>query len=293
MSKKRYFINLAIVVILASLTGFFAGNYYVKNYTGTVLAVTESEEAVRGTDLKDAQKKSKGKTPAQMTSVENFILAENNLNNETYVYKETTGKIVAAGVSQGLKSFKALKDGYIMSEKVSASKYVKVADRTLYKVGDEEMFYYKGSGIKSDYTASWKSEPTSTWTIEQYRGKYGAKPQSCLGYVIGTHTVVEEECTKPKLLANGNYECTIKTDAYYSMMHYMYEIRTTSGSDNFPRFESSYLTFEITPDWKFVRIDYKESYSVSIAVLGYTKCSGTLTDKFSYDNSWENPLVKS
>lgn len=291
MSKKRYFVNLAIIVIFASLTGFFAGNYYVKNYTGTVLAVTESEEEVRGNDVKNTLKKAKGKTPANLTSVENFILAENNLNQKDYIYKEVTGKITAAGVTQGLHSFKVKKDGYIMSEKVSSSKFVKVADRTLYQIGSDGVNYYKGSDITSSYTASWKNTPTKVWTLDDYRDKYGANPEAFIGYVIGTKTTLGAKSTAPKLLPNGNYECTIVTDTYYSVMNYMYEIRTTSGSSNFPRMESSTITFEITPDWEFVSISYKESYSVSIAVLGYTKCSGSLAETFSYDGAWQNPLV--
>lgn len=291
MSKKRYFINLAIIVIFASLTGFFAGNYYVKNYTGAVLAVTETEEQVRGNDVSTTLKKAKGKTPANLSSVENFILAEYYLNQKDYIYKEVTGKVTAAGVTQGLHSFKALKDGYVMSEKVSSSKFVKVADRTLYKVGDESVNYYKGSDISSDYTATWKTEPSKLWTLDEYKEKYGCKPTAFIGYVIGTKSTLGSKSSTPKKLANGNYECTIVTDTYFSVMNYMYEIRTTSGSDNFPRMDSSTITFEITPNWDFVRIDYKESYSVSIAVLGYTKCSGVLTETFSYDGSWQNPLI--
>ncbi len=291
MSKKRYFVNLAIVVILASLTGFFAGNYYVKNYTGSVLAVTETEEEVRGNDVKDTLRKAKGKNPSQLSSVENFILAENNLNQKTYIYKSIDGKITSAGVTQGLKSFKVLKDGYIMSEKVSASKFVKVADRTLYKVGEEKIDYYKGSDITSSYTASWGKKPTETWSIDTYKDKYGGRPEAFINYVIGTKTVVSAGCKAPKKLSNGNYECVIQTDTYFSCMNYMYEIRTTSGSGNFPKFESSIITFEITPDWEFVKIDYVETYSVSIAVLGYTKCVGKLTEKFSFDGDFKIPLV--
>ena len=289
--KVRFIINIAIVVVLAVMSGFFAGNYYVKNYTGGVLAVTETEEAVRGNDVTTTLKKAKGKTPADLSSVENFILAEHYLNKKDFIYKKIDGKITSAGVTQGLKSYKAKKDGYILSEKVSASSFVKVADRLLYKLGDPTVKYYKGSNITSDFTASWNNNPNNIFSMEQYKERYGAKPESFISYVVGTNTIIAEGCEAPKKLANGNYECKIQLDTYYSGMNYMYEIRTTSGSSNFPKFEEIYLTFEITPNWDFVKIHYYEKYYVSIAVLGYTLCTSDLTDTFDYTTPWENPLV--
>lgn len=289
--KVRFIVNLAIVVVLAVMSGFFAGNYYVKNYTGAVLAVTETEEAVRGNDVVNALKKAKGKTPADLTSVENFVLAEHYLNQKDFVMKKINGVIESAGVKQGLSAYKALKDGYVLSEKVSASKFVKVADRFLYKIGDPTVKYYKGSNITSDFTASWSNKPENILNMDQYKEKYGAKPEAFISYVVGTNTTIAEGCTAPKKLANGNYECKIQLDTYYSGMNYMYEIRTTSGSGNFPKFEEVFVTFEITPDWDFVKIHYEEKYYVSIAVLGYTLCYSDLTDTFDYVTPWENPLV--
>lgn len=291
ISKRRYILNLAIVVVLAVMSGFFAGNYYVKNYTGGVLAVTESEEAVRGNDVKNTLRKAKGATPANLSSVENFVLAEYYLNQKDYVFKQTKGKITSAGVTQGMDAYKAYKDGYYVSEKVSASKFVKVADRLLYKKGDPTIKYYKGSNITSDYKATWSNTPKHIYNLEQYKEKYGSKPEAMINYVVGTNTIVAKGCTTPKKLANGNYECTIQVDTYYSVMNYMYEIRSTSGSENFPKFEEVHITFEITPDWDFVKIVYKEKYYVSIAVLGYTLCTANLTDTFDYSGTWENPIV--
>lgn len=289
--KIRFIVNLAIVVVLAVMSGFFAGNYYVKNFTGTVLAVTETEEVVRGNDVTNALKNSKGKSPADLSSVENFVLAEHYLNQKDFVYKNIDGKITSAGVTQGLKSYKVKKDGYILSEKVSASKFVKVADRFLYKIGDPTVKYYKGSNITGDFTATWTDKPENILNMEQYKEKYGSKPESFISYVVGTNTTIAEGCEAPKKLANGNYECKIQLDTYYSGMNYMYEIRTTSGSGNFPKFEEIFITFEITPNWDFVKIHYEEKYYVSIAVLGYTLCTSDLTDTFDYTTPWQNPLV--
>lgn len=289
--RVKYIFTFTIIFVLAVMSGFFAGNYYVKNYTGNVLAVTETEEAVRGDDVINALKNAKGKTPLDLSSVENFILAEHYLNQKDFVFKKIDGSIKSAGVTQGLSAYKALKDGYMLSEKVSASKFVKVADRFLYKLGDPTVKYYKGADITSDFTATWSDKPENILNMEQYKEKYGAKPESFISYVVGTNTIIPEGCEAPKKLSNGNYECKIQLDTYYSGMNYMYEIRTTSGSGNFPKFEEVHITFEITPDWDFVRIDYEEKYYVSIAVLGYTLCTSILTDTFDYTTPWENPLI--
>ena len=66
------------------------------------------------------------------------------------------------------------------------------------------------------------------------------------------------------------------------IMNYVYEIKTTAGSSKLPYFKSVKITYEIDENWNLIKINTEESYDVSIAVLGYTGCTGQLQEVYTY-----------
>lgn len=281
MTKRRYIINFSIILILAVATGLFAGNYYNTNYGRNVLAPNVSEAVVRGNDLTVALKKAKGNTPENLSATENFVVAENILNNRTAVKKEVRGEISAAGIKQTLVSQKILVNGDVYADKISASSMVKVAQMDYYKTGTTSVNIYDGK-VTSSTTATWPTKASKTVSLDEYKSTYGISPERMISLVVGTNTVVDESpVTKNE---QGNYTATITLDTNYSVMNYMYEIKATAGSKKLPYFKSVVLTYEIDENWNLISYTTTEVYDVSIAVLGFTTCKGTINNSFTYED---------
>ncbi len=280
MSKRRYIINFSIVLILAVATGLFVGNYYNTNFGREVQAVTVSEETVRGKDLSNALKKAKGKTPASLSATENFIIAEDILNNRTAVKKKTTGVITAAGIKQSLESQKIILNGEVYADKISASSMVKVAQLDRFKLGAEVVDIYNGN-VTSATTATWPASPSKQMSLADYKSKYGVTPERMISLVVGTKTVVDQSAVTKN--SKGNYTATITLDTTYSVMNYVHEIKATAESSKLPYIKSMVLTYEIDENWNLISYSTKESYDVSVAVLGFTGCKAEINNSFSYE----------
>ncbi len=283
---KRIILSLVIVIVLASVTGYFGAQFYIDKFMVEVYAVTESEEQVRD-DVDKVLKNNKGKLPNEITPTDNFIIAEYYLSQKTSVKKTTSGTVTAAGIKQGLYAEKILTNGEYYSMKISSG-LVSLATRLYYKTGDECVTYFNGTDIKEN-SATFPSEPTKTLTLEEYKEMYGSPMTYFVNYVISSNTVVSEEYLGVN--ANGNYEFKLNLDTAFSVMNYSYEIKTTSGSSKLPKFEKIELTFEIDKDFNLLKLSVKEQYKVSVAQLGsmYVDTTGEIVDTFEYDGVYTIP----
>lgn len=281
MTKKRYIINFSIILILATVSGFFMGNWYNSNFGRQVQEVTVSEETVRGDDLQKTLKKASGKSPLDLTATENFILADYYLSQATSVHKHVSGAITAAGVKQTLVSDKIKHDGSVYSNKISVSSFVKVAELYKHNIGENVVSVYNGNPTSST-EATFPNTPSSEMTTDEYKTKFGSPIDDFISLVVGTKTVINQ--SKVTKTAEGNYEATLDLDTTYAVMNYSYEIKSTAGSSSLPYFKSIKLTFVIDNDWKLLSVKSSESYEVKIAVLGYTGCTAELLEEYTYDN---------
>lgn len=281
MTKKRYILNFTIILILATVSGYFMGNWYNSNFGRQVQAVTVSEETVRGDDLQKTLRKASGKTPLDLTATENFILAEYYLSQAESVQKHVSGAITAAGVKQTLVSDKIKHDGKIYSNKISVSSFVKVAEQYKHNIGDSVVEVYNGTPLSAT-EANFPSTPTSTMTTQEYKTTFGSDIDDFISFVVGTKTVINQSAVVKN--ADGNYEATIDLDTTYAVMNYSYEIKSTAGSSSLPYFKSVKVTFVIDSNWRLLQVKSLESYEVKIAVLGYTGCTGDLLEEYTYDN---------
>lgn len=281
MTKKRYFINFAIILILATISGFYAGNYYNRNFGRNVAQVTVSEDYVRGDDLTKALKKSSGKTPMDLSAIENFVLADHYLSKQTSVHKHVTGAITAVGVKQSLVSDKIIHNGEVYASKISVSSFVKVAEVYRHKINEGNVEVYLGDPVSAT-EAKFPKTPSSTMTVEDYTSKFGVTPQRLISLVVGSKTVVDASTVTKN--EKGNYTATLQLDTTYSVMNYVNEIKQTAGSSKLPYFKSVKIVYEIDANWKLLSLTSYENYEVSVAVLGFQECSGEIFETYTYDN---------
>ena len=154
---KRTIISLVIVIVLASITGYFGAQFYIDKFMIEVQAVTESEDRVRD-DIDKVLRENSGKSPSEIAPKDNFIIAEHYLNKQTSVKKITSGTVTASGIKQGLYAEKIFDGSEYYSMKISSG-LVSLATRLYYKSGAETVDYFNGTDIK-DTTATFPAEPT-------------------------------------------------------------------------------------------------------------------------------------
>lgn len=289
--KTRVLINLVVVVLLGVFSGYVVGNYYKNNHLGGVTAdVIPSEETLRD-DINVVKRRTAGKTVSQISATDNFVIAEEKIYEYDNVKKLCTGTVTAAGFTQTLVATR-IKDGNnYFGEEISCktgSVGVNYAQRFYYTEGVDNIPLYNGSDI-TETSASWPASPSVNHTMESFRSTMGISPKHFQNYIVSSKTIVSEESLGKN--ANGNYVFKLHMDVSTSVKNYMYKIKATSGSAEFPSFVSAVVTFEIDDNWNFVRIDYDEEYKVSIKIIGRVTTTAKLTETFEYGGKYEIPQM--
>lgn len=281
---KRFWINLSVIIIVAIFSGYFVGTFYVNRYMGGVKAdVLPDEETIRD-DVNQVLKKNKGKSVSQISATDNYILAEYYMNQKDYVHRYTYGTVKAAGVNQKLVSNKALVNGEYFSEEVSQG-VVNLATKYYHVKGSDSVEVYKGS-VDKDLNTDYTGVSATTMTLNDFNSQNGVKATYFLNYIVSSNTVLSEKYNGK---VGDRHSFTITLDNSYSVKNYMYKVKQTSNSSEFPVFQSIELTFEMGDDFTLYKVDYKEVYKVVIKVLGPVTTTGILTDEFSYDDNYVIP----
>ena len=282
-TDKRFLINMIVIVVLGALSGLFMGNYYVKNFMGGVTADFLPTEAAIRDDVGAVVARCNGKSVTSLSATDNFIRAEYKLSTRDYVHKSTKGTVTAAGVSQKLVSDKAYVAGEYFGEEISSG-VVKLATKYYWVKGAENVTTYEGSvsGLSSNYSGA----AAQTKTLDAFNSEMGVKADQFINYIVSSKTVKNQ---KYNGLVNGHHSFTIELDPVLAAKNYMYKVKKTSGSSEYPSFEKISFDFEIGDDWTIYSMHCRETYKVAIKLLGRVTTTGDMTDTFSYDDNFVIP----
>lgn len=282
-TDKRFLINMIVIVVLGALSGLFMGNYYVKNFMGGVTADFLPTEAAIRDDVGAVVARCNGKSVTSLSATDNFIMAEYKLSTRDYVHKSTKGTVTAAGVSQKLVSDKAYVAGEYFGEEISSG-VVKLATKYYWVKGVENVTTYEGS--VSGLSANYSGAAAQTKTLDAFNSEMGVKADQFINYIVSSKTVKNQ---KYNGLVNGHHSFTIELDPVLAAKNYMYKVKKTSGSSEYPSFEKISFDFEIGDDWTIYSMHCRETYKVAIKLLGRVTTTGDMTDTFSYDDNFVIP----
>ncbi|MBR4745561.1 MAG: hypothetical protein IK070_02510 [Clostridia bacterium] len=318
MTKRRFIINMVVIVVLAVVSGYFIGSYIAGS---KLVALTNSynELALRDIEgdttipnyyselpssyLDKIQSVVSGKTPNQVSAIYAFMMAEYNTNTSGNVYKEITGNIAAKSmginVNQSLISHKQRKDGKITIDKISYSSMAKVAFKAEHTIGEDTYTYYPA--ITSDETsATWGSAELRA--LSGYRDIYGNGIDYMCNYIVTPKTVQTTGASqvKQKKVSEHNdyyldgetyYEFNVGLDirideatgdfVYGGVSNYMYEIKSTANANDFPVFSYCNLHVVIDSHYRLVEINIEENYQI-IAYGFNANTTVKQTEMFSY-----------
>ena len=282
-TNKRFLINMIVIVVLGALTGLFVGNYYIKNFMGGVTADFLPTEAAIRDDVSAVVSRCSGKSVTSLSATDNFIMAEYKLSTRDYVHRSTKGTVTAAGVSQKLVSDKAYVAGEYFGEEISSG-VVKLATKYYWVKGAENVTTYEGS--VSGLSANYSGAAAQTKTLDAFNSEMGVKADQFINYIVSSKTVKSQ---KYNGMVNGHHSFTIELDPVLAAKNYMYKVKKTSGSNEYPSFEKISFDFEIGDDWTIYSMHCREVYKVAIKLLGRVTTTGDMTDTFSYDDNFVIP----
>lgn len=304
--NKSVLIKLFITLTLAIVSGCFLGLFYVNSCSSgnsedllpPELEIRDNMEKVLSEiigkpaytiDLKNKSPfdyvKESAKSVKDLSARDNYILAEHKLLNPTKSIKRTTqGVVKAMGVNQTLASIRYFGNNEYFGEEKSESSFVQVASRFYYSNGIDKVKVYNGS--LQNGVASYTQEPTKIYTYNEYRLDYGIGPNFFLDYIVSSKTVLSQSYDG---LVDGLHQYTLELQVQMCEKNYMYKIKKTASSNDFPVFKSVKLVYKIDDEWNMKEVKHFEEYGVFMPMLGKIDTKAELVDIFEYGVDFEIP----
>jgi len=270
---------MAVLMVLGVFTGSGLGVWYFNfalksnvDYSGNPADYIQSIDQTltknfKGIDLSNKQSwltyaKSQNKTPADLSPVDNYVLAEYNATLATSYSVVGVGSILTMGFDQYMYSERLFDGNTYSFVSISPTTNAFVGDIAVCDImqkGSSTIKSYNGTNNveKGDTTADWAYN--TSYTTAEYSDFTGVMVDSLTPYIIGEKTVLSSsEITVDE---NGNYTFTLQLHNVYSVLKYVRQVKRTGALAFFPEFSYISQTITITPDWQLVNIEITEKYS--------------------------------
>ena len=232
--------------------------------------------------------KTQGKTPADLSPVDNFVLSQYNMAIANSYSVIGSGSVVAQTI--------ITVDQFLYSEKKFDGQnysFISISPDTTGLVGDvavcdvlgknsKTIKSYKGSINPGNTSAEWAYN--TSYTTEEHSNLNGVKVNDIQPYLICTETVVSS--SEITINEDGNYVFSLELDTIKSVLNYIRQVKRTGGLATFPEFKSINISFTITPDWQLVKMNIVEVYKA--VKMGMTP---TITGTLNFDFTVNQPII--
>ncbi|MCH5165970.1 MAG: hypothetical protein J1G01_06180 [Clostridiales bacterium] len=301
MTRRKVIIYVIATILILGIVAGFADPFitdntkYIASYNETI--VMEEQTPTTG-------------TPEDYDLISNLKYTAYKLHHASFFHGETTGKTIAdLGITtydQYIHNTRyVLGENIVFAESISTSSMKKIAEQ---KYADGNIIIYRPSTSIKGNSATFSNSAYSM-KYEDYSIKYGSIPNQLCKYIVNENTIlsVKDENEKYKNSAkasgdessdegmgfdfyvpdtlvrgeDGNFKFSLKLDPIQSTLYYRNEIRTLSGADQNPKFNSVSLTITIDEKWNPISVRAVESYDIAIPVIGAPTCRGDLTEVFT------------
>lgn len=276
--NKKSIIALIIVSLAGILTGVFVGGYFIG---APQIDYSKYKEVDLRDDVSALSAKVGNNLPTKYTVVEVFETAEFRMFTHGGFCASGTGK-VATIASQDIVGMKAF-DGVDTYYKENISVGIKnVAERTLYKKGENATFWEADKINKKTFEVKYKEPKTRTY--EDIAEVGGVRADSFIGYIVSSKTVINKN-DKPKKITledgSAGYQFKLELHPVLSVLNYVKQMKNLSKLSSYPSFKDITLTVVVDEQYRFISIDTLEHYSVNYMGVN-AGCTGTLFEKFEY-----------
>ncbi len=286
--KKSLYINLSVISVIAIVSGFFIGMWYVSNQTsGSEIYKDINIEALYD-DVDSIRKEAINKSPLELGAVKSCVLAFDNTFNYENVIISSQGSVEAMGTTQEITANTIRIGNEICSENLSYGKYVKVADR--FYLNNNSVLHVKGNF--NDNVVNWNGDKQNL-SLDEYENSMGGAINEYILYIISSKTV--EKYSEVTKLEDGNYSFNLELHKVNSVVKYVKYMKATGGLQEYPVFkEPIKLSVIIDSNYRLVKVVSNEKYTAVKKVVVNIKASsvGTLTTTFTYDQAQTIPNIE-
>ena len=297
-SKLKHEIKvLAILGVLGVFTGSGLGVWYFNNnlktnvnydlnpadYRGSVESVF-NELSISDLENWEQELIGDGKTPADLTPLQNILLAEHNAKTSSSYNLLGTGKVLAMGTTQTIYSRKTFNGSQYAAESISAG-MLTVASCDVMNYKGSKVVIYQGKNPKKDGATWVKDSEVSTSDFEELSG---VLPNEIFPYLFSENTIESaSEVTKDE--TSGNYTFTLTMKPLESALLYYKQVRRSGGLESDPEFKNIQLTFTINSNWQLVSSEVNETYKAIKFGMGVT-CKGYISTTYTFDGDVTMPV---
>lgn len=262
---KRFILG-CVVVIVAAVVVFLV----IKNAGAGLSEVLIPE----GADTQNTYlAKPDSGNPNDLSATDNLFIAAGVLNAAGSFSAQSEGTSTSMGVSQGIRSNRTVVGKKAYKEVVSFSAFVKMGEQRYYNGND---YLIRGSDrVESLDNVSWGDTATSV-TKEAYLNRYGYLPNQMTSYILNEESVLSGELVSAD---SGLYTFHYDLNVDLAPVNLLYEMRTSAGTSNYPKFLSADMTVVMDGDWTVKSI--KTSAKYEVAMLGGVVCEESMTETFT------------
>lgn len=218
-----------------------------------------------------------GKTPANLSSIDNFVLAEWNAHHSSSFSAIGEGKVLTMGVNQIVNSAKKYDGNAYTFESVSSG-VITVMSLDYYQKGSDKARIYAGN--KKNNEVNWNLE--SEMTFSDYCDMAGNLITNIQPYIVSNNGTVVSQTETTQIEGTENYTFTLVLDNVLGVLKYAKQVKKTGGLSTYPEFERIALTVVMDRNWNFVTIDSFEFYS-AVAYGMKVTCDSHLTFNYTFD----------
>ena len=266
----------AATIALGVVGGVIVGkNVFVSKLNYGAIDIAENEQ-----DFSETFARYKGMNKNRyfdsFSNVELANIALMNLEEKDYYYTLTTGQVIAAGVKQAIHSTYIKNQNNYFEESLSASSFVKAANR--FYQNDEGISWYKGK-YKDINTSSYANAKETNYTLDDFEKDWG-KPVSrpCI-YIISNRSYQSGELTKNN---DGTYKLELNLDPTLSVLRYVKQMKMTGNLSEEPIFHKVKLIFEVDSELNILSFSTDEIYDVHM-VIDAKDSKASLTQTYYYE----------
>ena len=277
-------ITIVLVIAAGAGSGFYCGMLYLSSKIPKVDYGQYDESFLRA-NAEEVLAANAGKSLAQLSAVDAFVIAQYNTQNCAQYVSETNGSLSHNFGQQNVYTYEQKYNGNYLIKEISTSSMKSVANKYLYD--GTTVLAYTGTAT-SKTTANW-SNTYKAMTNEEYKKFYGIYRYEIVSYIVSERTISESDKNAKtpgtgKKLSNGNYQFTLSLDTKSSVINHATQIKNASNISNYPSFAQMDLVFELNSDFRFASITSIECYSFSYSGIAVT-CSGSITSNYDYERA--------
>lgn len=218
----------------------------------------------------------KGKTKIEdLRDVELANVALLKLHDNDCFFSLTTGKVVAAGVTQNIHSTYIKNQSSYFEESITESSFVKGANRFYETDGID---WHKGKFVNGT-TGDYSKNNLKEYTKEEFEEEWGRTISRTCVYILNGKTRKDGAVSSN---GDGTYTVDLDLDPQLSVLRYVKQMVMTGGLSEKPIFHQVKLKFVVDDKANLLKFVTDEVYDVHM-VIDAKNSKGSLTQEFFYN----------